>query len=79
MCLYVTLVCCGRAVGWIKMPLTTEVGLDLGDTVLDEDRAPPLPPTKMGTAPPTFWLMSCKRSPILATAELMNQQELGGC
>jgi len=27
--------------GWIKMPLGMEVGLGLGDTVLDGDPAPP--------------------------------------
>ena len=32
---------CAQAAGWIKMPLGTEVGLDLGDIVLDGDPAPP--------------------------------------
>jgi len=32
---------CTQAAGWIKMPLGTEVGLDLGDIVLDGDPAPP--------------------------------------
>jgi len=31
--LSVTLVYCDQTVGWIKMPLGTEVGLGLGDTV----------------------------------------------
>jgi len=39
-CLSVTLVYCGQTVGWIKMPLGTEVGLGPGDTVLYGDRAP---------------------------------------
>jgi len=34
-------VCCGQTAGWIKMPLGTMVGLDLGNIVLDADRAPP--------------------------------------
>ena len=37
--LSVTLVYCGQTVRWITMPLTTEVGLGLGDTVLDGDPA----------------------------------------
>jgi len=40
-CLSVMLVYCGQTVGWIKMPLGTEVGLGAGDIVLDGD--PPLP------------------------------------
>jgi len=40
-CMSVTLVHCGRTVGWIKMPLGTEVGLGQGDAVLDGDPAPP--------------------------------------
>jgi len=39
-------VCCGQTVGWIKMPLGTEVGLGLGNIVFDGDLAPP----KGGTA-----------------------------
>jgi len=31
---------CGQTVGWIKMPLGTEVGLDPSDIVLDGDPAP---------------------------------------
>jgi len=37
----VTLVYCGHTVGWIKMPLGTEVGLGPSHIVLDEDPAPP--------------------------------------
>jgi len=33
-CLSVTLVYCGQTVGWIKIPLGTELGLSPGDTVL---------------------------------------------
>ena len=46
-CLSVTLVC-GQTVGWIKVPLGTEVGLGLGDTVLDGN---PIATPKRGTAP----------------------------
>jgi len=42
-CLSVILVYCGQTVGWIKMPLGTEVSLGLGDVVWDEDLAPPTP------------------------------------
>jgi len=42
--------CCQMA-AWIKMPLGTEVGLSLGDIVLDGDPAPP--PLK-GHRPPIF-------------------------
>ena len=47
--LSVTLVYCGQTVGWIKMPLGTEVGLGPGHIVLHWDQ---LTPTKRGTAPP---------------------------
>jgi len=39
-CLSVTSVCYGLTVGWIMMPLGTEVGLGLGDIVLDGDSLP---------------------------------------
>jgi len=39
--LSVTLVYCGQTVGWIKMKLGVEVGLDPGHIVLDGDPAPP--------------------------------------
>ena len=32
---------CGQTAGWINIPLGTEVGLRLGDIVLDGDPAPP--------------------------------------
>ena len=43
-----TFVCCGQTAGWIKTKLGVEVGLSLGDIVLDGDPAP-LP--QRGTAP----------------------------
>jgi len=46
-CLSVTLVYCGQTIGWIKLPLGTEVGLAPGDIVSD-----PAPPTRRGTAFP---------------------------
>ena len=71
-CLSVTLVYCGQTVGWIKIPLGTEVRHSQGFIVLDGD---PAPPTERGTAAPlpTFPAMSivAKRSPISATAELV--------
>ena len=50
-CLSVKLVYCGQMVGWIKMPLGTEVGLGPGHIVLDGD---PAIPTKRDTAAPNF-------------------------
>ena len=47
--LSVTLVYCGQTVGWIKMPLGTEVGLGPGDIVLNGEPAPP-----KGVQPPIF-------------------------
>ena len=49
--LSVTLVYCGQTVGWIKMPLGTEVDLGPGHIVLDGD---PSCPTERGTAAPVF-------------------------
>ena len=43
----VTFVYCGHTVGWIRMPLGTEVGFGPGYIVLDGDPAPP----KRGTSP----------------------------
>jgi len=74
-CLSVTLVYCDQTVGWIKMPLRTEVGLVPGHVVLDAD---PAPAKKGVQQPPTFRPMSfrpmsivVKRSPISATADLL--------
>ena len=53
--LSVTLVYCGQTVGWIKMKLGTEVGLDPSYTVLDGDPAPP----QRGTAPSQFSAHVC--------------------
>jgi len=50
-CLTVTLVYCGQTLGWIKIPLGTEVGLIPGHIVLDGD---PASPTERGTAAPGF-------------------------
>ena len=45
--LSVTLVYCDQTVGWIKMPLGTEIGLGPGHIMLDGDPAP-LPPRRDG-------------------------------
>ena len=65
--LSVTFVYCSQMVGWINMPLGTEVGLGPGHIVLDGDRAP----TQKGHSSCPFQPMSifAKRSPISATAE----------
>jgi len=70
-CLSVTLVYCGQTVGWIKMPLGMEVGIDPSDTVLDGD---PAPPQKGTQQLPTFRALRpmtivVKRSRVPATAE----------
>jgi len=36
-------ICCGQVAAWIKMSLGMELGLDLGDFVLDEDPVAPSP------------------------------------
>ena len=61
---------CGQTVGWIKMPLGTQVGLGPGHIVLEWD--PALPPRKRHSSPP-FRSMSivAKRLFISATAELL--------
>jgi len=41
-CLSASLVYFGQTVGWTKMPLETETGLDPRDLVLDGNPAPPL-------------------------------------
>jgi len=48
-CLSVALMYCGQTVGWIKIPLGTEVGLSPYHIVLDGD---PAPPQKGHTSPP---------------------------
>jgi len=53
-------VCCGQTAGWIKMPLSTEVGLGPVDNVFDGDPAPP--PQKRGQAAPTFRPMYCRQT-----------------
>ena len=52
-CLSVTLVFCGQAVGWIKMKLGMEEGFGPGHIVLDGDPASPQL-RKRGIADPTF-------------------------
>ena len=44
---------CGQTAGWIKMPLSIEVGLDPGHIVLLNTWGPSSP-TKRGTAAPNF-------------------------
>jgi len=55
-CLSVMLVYCGQTLGWIKMPLGTEVCLRPGHIVLDGDPAPPM---ERGTAAPHFSAHVC--------------------
>jgi len=63
------LVYCGQMVGWIKMPLGTEIGLGAGGIVLDGDPALPM---ERGTAPPHILVhFVLAQSPISATAELL--------
>jgi len=61
--LSVMLVYCGHTVGWINMPLGTEIGLGRGD---------PAPPPKGAQQPPHFLAhFFLVQSPISATAELL--------
>jgi len=62
-CIYICLcvlynvgVYCRQTVAWIKMPLGTEVGVGLGDIVLDGD---PDPPRKGAQQPPHFSAYVC--------------------
>ena len=57
-CLSVTLVYCGQTVGWIKIKLSTEVGLGPGHILLDGDPAPLL---QRGTAPQFFAHCCCSQ------------------
>ena len=61
---------CGQTAGWMKTPLGTEADLGPGHIVLDGD---PALPRKGHISPRSFRPMSIvgKRSPILATAELL--------
>jgi len=52
-CLSVTLVYCAKTIGWIKVPLGTDVGLSGGHIVLDW--VPGLPMDKGTAAPPLSW------------------------
>ena len=65
-CLY-----CGQTAMCIRIPFGMEVGLSLGDIVLDGDKAPP---AKGGSAAPPPLFGPCllwPRWPISATAELL--------
>jgi len=63
------LVYCGQTVGWIEIPLGTEVGLGPSDIIFDGDSAPPM---EKDRAAPTFWPKSiaAKWSSISATGAL---------
>ena len=60
---------CGQTVGWIKMPLGTEVGLGPGDIVLDGD--PALQRKEAQQPPPTLLPTALALSPISAAAEVL--------
>jgi len=49
-------VCCGQTAAWIKMPLSTELGLGLRDIVFNVD--PVNLQKRAHPAPPNFWPMS---------------------
>jgi len=70
-CLSVTLVYCSQTVGWIKMPLGTEIGLDPSHIVLDGDLAPPIH-GKGHSSPAQF-------SAHFAVARRPSQQLLSSC
>ena len=56
--LSLTLVYCGKAVGWIKTKVAMEVGLGPSHIVLDGDPAPRSSPKGHRTAPPNLRPMS---------------------
>ena len=61
---------CGQTAAWTKMPLGTEVGLGLRDSVFDVD--PATPRERAHPPAPNFGpCLLCPRSPISATAELL--------
>jgi len=70
-CLSATLVHYGQTVGWIKMPLATEVGLGPGDIVLDGNPAASLHIKGHSSPPHVLVHFALARSPISATAELL--------
>ena len=47
-------ICCGQMVGWIKMPLDTEVGLSAGHIELDGAGTQLPHPAKWAQQPPLF-------------------------
>jgi len=61
---------CGQTVGWIKMPLGKEIGLDPGHIVLYGDPVGTHPPQQPSPLRPMS--IVAKRSPISATAELLS-------
>jgi len=69
----VMLVYCGQTVGWIKMPLGTEVGLGAGHIVLHRD---PSPLQKRGTTPIfgpcLLWPNGCLCQLLLSTCPLFH-------
>ena len=67
-CLSVTFVYCGQTVGWIKMPLGKEVGLDPGHIVLGGD---PVRTRRPHSSPSPLKSIVAKRSPISTTADLL--------
>jgi len=69
-CLSVTLVYCGQTVGWIKIPLGSEVGLGPGHIVLDGDQAPQ---RKGHISTPTFRTMSGVAKRSLISAKTISQ------
>jgi len=78
-CLSVTLVYRGQTVGWIKIPLSTEIGLGAGDILLVRD---PAPPRKGAQQPPYFsahvycW-PNCRPSQRLLSCDDTRQKALG--
>ena len=72
-CLFVTLAYCGQGVGWIKVPVSTEVGICPCDIRLDGDLALPGKEAQQPLTTFRFRPMSivAKRLSISATAELL--------
>jgi len=74
-CLSVTLVYCGQTVGWIKIPLGTEVGLGPGDIVLDGNSAYPRKGTQHPSlfGPCLLWLNGRPSQQLLSSSDRLPQ------
>jgi len=74
-CVSVTLVYCGQTSGWIKMSLSTEIGLDPGDIVIDGDPSA----SKKRAHHPHFRPMSIVEKRLWFKMPVATAVDLGSC